>query len=230
MRSYCSPTTRRPAAALSLFTVSPWRPGGESDQKRESSKFCYDRKTLYSSVISGAPEEIRTPDPQIRRLMQVFRFSRNFCKPTTFDATKYQGLTRHLQTESGPFLAYISTERPKRLRECAVIPSGVLNFACPQKQRRPARRDCAPRGAHRRACCQDGKLPQVHPCLADRHGGRRLCARRNAPRRNPVRSRRNGGGGRGVTRRHCRVGFKRQHRSPRRRRCRCLRKLDDEEC
>jgi len=25
-------------------------------------------------------------------------------------------------------------------------------------------------------------------------------------------SRRNGGGGRGVTRRHCRVGFKRQHR------------------
>ena len=42
--------------------------------------------------------------------------------------------------------------------------------------------------------------------------GRRHCLRRDAPRRNPVRSGRDGGRGHGGTRRHCRVGFKLQHR------------------
>jgi hypothetical protein len=39
-----------------------------------------------ATLSSGAPEEIRTPDPQIRRLLRVFGFSRIFLQKNAFIA------------------------------------------------------------------------------------------------------------------------------------------------
>ena len=41
----------------------------------------------------GAPEEIRTPDPQIRSLRPVVEFSRLRCKPTPKPATDNQSVS-----------------------------------------------------------------------------------------------------------------------------------------
>jgi hypothetical protein len=38
------------------------------------------RPGVRRRVLSGAPEEIRTPDPQIRRLLRVFVSKGFFCK------------------------------------------------------------------------------------------------------------------------------------------------------
>jgi hypothetical protein len=50
---------------------------------------------------SGAPEEIRTPDPQIRSLAQSTEILEYFCKPLLNDAPRYQWLTLDLQTDQG---------------------------------------------------------------------------------------------------------------------------------
>ena len=46
----------------------------------------------------GAPEEIRTPDPQIRRLTPFAEKSGDFCKPSVFGTLKYQRVSAWLQT------------------------------------------------------------------------------------------------------------------------------------
>jgi len=43
--------------------------------------------------VIGAPEEIRTPDPQIRRLVQQPKKLGLFSKPPKFSALKYQWVT-----------------------------------------------------------------------------------------------------------------------------------------
>jgi hypothetical protein len=47
------------------------------------SRTLHDKRCL-SQVVSGAPEEIRTPDPQIRRLLRVAVSKTLFCKMPQF--------------------------------------------------------------------------------------------------------------------------------------------------
>jgi hypothetical protein len=52
-------------------------------------------------LINGAPEEIRTPDPQIRSLAQSTEILEYFCKPLLIGAPTYQWLMLDLQTDQG---------------------------------------------------------------------------------------------------------------------------------
>ena len=55
---------------------------------------------------NGAPEEIRTPDPQIRSLEIFFDNPHYFCKPTPPCTTIYQWVAPCLQTEWGKPIAH----------------------------------------------------------------------------------------------------------------------------
>ena len=52
--------------------------------------------------VTGAPEEIRTPDPQIRRLVNRIDREAEYCKPRRTSAVSNQRLTRKLQTAHIP--------------------------------------------------------------------------------------------------------------------------------
>jgi hypothetical protein len=55
-----------------------------------------DRHSPASENENGAPEEIRTPDPQIRRLLRVVEFKGVFCKMRRWWPFKRQWLSRVL--------------------------------------------------------------------------------------------------------------------------------------
>jgi hypothetical protein len=54
------------------------------------------RSTIKGLI--GAPERIRTSDPQIRRLIQCFEIKGDFCKPSVLQVTANQRLIPDLQT------------------------------------------------------------------------------------------------------------------------------------
>ena len=51
-----------------------------------------------SQYVIGAPEEIRTPDPQIRRLVASVEPPQDYCKPDAVGTLKYQRVSPRLQT------------------------------------------------------------------------------------------------------------------------------------
>jgi hypothetical protein len=58
-------------------------------QRRASRK----RKLMHDKSLTGAPEAIRTPDPQIRRLTPSIETATDFCKPDTISAIENQKLS-----------------------------------------------------------------------------------------------------------------------------------------
>jgi hypothetical protein len=57
------------------------------------------RSIIEFSGGNGAPEEIRTPDPQIRSLRLLFDIAQHFCKLKSIERTGINGLDAILQTE-----------------------------------------------------------------------------------------------------------------------------------
>jgi hypothetical protein len=57
-------------------------------------------KPMPVNSLAGAPEEIRTPDPQIRRRAFCADVISNFCKPASYRTFESQWLARILQTRT----------------------------------------------------------------------------------------------------------------------------------
>ena len=50
-------------------TILPWRPVGDIDRQRRNSSWNIIGNIIFYQSLAGAPEEIQTPDPQIRSLV-----------------------------------------------------------------------------------------------------------------------------------------------------------------
>ena len=71
--------------------------------------------SLFHHVV-GAPEEIRTPDPQIRRLRPGVEKPANFCKPDAFGTLKHQRVSPSFANRQAITVVTARLESPEPLR------------------------------------------------------------------------------------------------------------------
>ena len=91
-----------------------------------------------NQIVGGAPEEIRTPDPQIRRLTPFVEKPANFCKPGAFSHLAHQRVSAPIANR----------ERAPRLR-CPDLKSRASDAPRPTARARAlaaARRQTPPGG------------------------------------------------------------------------------------
>jgi hypothetical protein len=99
--------TYSPSSMSSKSTIARYESrGARNCSKKLSSQAKAVSRSVRRRVLGGAPEEIRTHDPQIRRLLWFVVSKRQFCKKTLFRGIVTSIGWQHICKMNGPMKGY----------------------------------------------------------------------------------------------------------------------------
>jgi len=90
----------QPSPLLRLMTAKSGRRAATTSLRKRSLRATTRRPSVRRRVLNGAPEEIRTPDPQIRRRACFIEGPSDSCKPALAAEYESQRVVSVLQTQT----------------------------------------------------------------------------------------------------------------------------------